>query len=140
MNKIFKVISLTILWFLYASYVWAQDEEKVEKVNDSNFKQHISKGVVVVKFTAKWSDKNTAYDEDVLGKVEGHEDAKVITVASEDTKKVCKKLRLRNFPSIALFFDGSKKDVWKADMDGILEVTDNDIKSSIDDVLAGDVF
>ena len=140
MNKIFKVISLTILWFLYASYVWAQDEEKVEKVNDSNFKQNISKGVVVVKFTAKWSDKNSAYDKDVLGKIEGHEEAKIITVASEDTKKVCKKLRLRNFPSIALFFDGSKKDVWKADMDGILEVTDNDIKSSIDDVLAGDVF
>ena len=140
MNKIFKVISLTILWFLYASYVWSQDEEKVEKVNDSNFKQHISKGVVVVKFTAKWSDKNSAYDKDVLGKIEGHEEAKIITVASEDTKKVCKKLRLRNFPSIALFFDGSKKDVWKADIDGILEVTDHDIKSSIDDVLAGDVF
>ena len=139
MNKIFKGISLIVIWFVFASYVWAQDKE-IEKITDSNFKQHISKGVVVVKFTAKWSDKNTAYDEDVLGKVEGHEDAKIITVASEDTKKVCKKLRLRNFPSIALFFDGSKKDVWKADMDGILEVTDKDIKSSIDDVLAGDVF
>ena len=43
------------------------EKEKVEKVSDSNFKQHISKGVVVVKFTAKWSDKNSAYDEDVLG-------------------------------------------------------------------------
>ena len=139
MNKIFKGISLIIIWFVFAGYVWGQDKE-VEKITDSNFKQHISKGVVVVKFTAKWSDKNSAYDEDVLGKVEGHEDAKIITVASEDTKKVCKKLRLRNFPSIALFFDGSKKDVWKADMDGILEVTDKDIKSSIDDVLAGDVF
>ena len=139
MNKIFKGISLIVIWFVFASYVWAQDKE-IEKITDSNFKQHISKGVVVVKFTAKWSDKNSAYDEDVLGKVEGHEDAKIITVASEDTKKVCKKLRLRNFPSIALFFDGSKKDVWKADMDGILEVTDKDIKSSIDDVLAGDVF
>ena len=139
MNKIFKGISLIIIWFTFANYVWGQDEE-VEKITDSNFKQYISKGVVVVKFTAKWSDKNSAYDEGVLGKVEGHEDAKIITVASEDTKKVCKKLRLRNFPSIALFFDGSKKDVWKADMDGILEVTDKDIKSSIDDVLAGDVF
>ena len=139
MNKIFKGISLIIIWFAFASYVWSQDKE-VEKITDGNFKQHISKGVVVVKFTAKWSDKNTAYDEDVLGKIKGHEGARIITVASENTKKVCKKLRLRNFPSIALFFDGSKKDVWKADMDGILEVTDNDIKSSIDDVLAGDVF
>jgi len=137
MNKIFKGISLIIIWFVFASYVWGQDEEKV---SDNNFKQHISKGVVVVKFTAKWSDKNSAYDEDVLGKVKGHEKAKIITVASEDTKKVCKKLRLRNFPSIVLFYDGSKKDVWKADMDGILDVTHKDIKSSIDDIIAGDVF
>ena len=140
MNKIFKVISLTILWFLYAGYVWAQDEEKVEKISDSNFKQHISKGLVVVKFTAKWSDKNSAYDKDVLSKVKGHEEAKVITVASENTKKVCKKLRLRNFPSIVLFYDGSKKEAWKADMDGILDVTHEDIKDSIDDIIAGDVF
>ena len=68
MNKIFKGISLIIIWFVFASYVWGQDEE-VEKITDSNFKQHISKGVVVVKFTAKWSDKNSAYDKDVLGKI-----------------------------------------------------------------------
>ena len=139
MNKIFKGISLIVIWLAFSSYVWGQDKE-VEKITDSNFKQYISKGVVVVKFTAKWSDKNSAYDEDVLGKIKGHEGARIVTVASEDTKKVCKKLRLRNFPSIVLFHDGSKKDTWKADMDGILEVTDTDIKSSIDDVLAGDVF
>jgi hypothetical protein len=28
-------------------------------------------------------------------------------------------LRIRNFPSIALFHDGSKKEVWKADMDAV---------------------
>ena len=139
MNKIFKGISLIVIWFVFASYVWAQDKE-IEKITDSNFKQHISKGVVVVKFTAKWSDKNSAYDEDVLGKIKGHEGARIITVASENTKKVCKKLRLRNFPSIVLFHDGSKKEAWKADMDGILDITDTDIKSSIDDLLAGDVF
>ena len=102
--------------------------------------RHISKGVVVVKFTAKWSDKNTAYDEDVLGKIKGHEGARIITVASENTKKVCKKLRLRNFPSIALFFDGSKKDVWKADMDGAVDVTNKHIKKAIQDAMSGDVF
>ena len=71
MNNIFKGISLIIIWFAFSSYVWGQDKE-VEKITDSNFKQHISKGVVVVKFTAKWSDKNSAYDEDVLGKIKGH--------------------------------------------------------------------
>ena len=42
--------------------------------------------------------------------------------------------------SIALFHDGSKKDVWKADMDGEVDVSTDEIKSAIDDVLAEDVF
>ena len=64
----------------------------------------------------------------------------MLTVASEDAKLVVKKLRIRNYPSIALFYNGSKKEVWKADMDGEVDVTNKDIKSAIDDVLAGDVF
>ena len=131
-----KIIRNFIFWFVFGfvmmSSVSGQD------ATDKDFKDKTSKGFVVVKFTSKW--QGSKLDDKLFDGVKGHEDAKVITVASEDTKKVCKKLRLRNFPSIALFFDGSKKDVWKADMDGILEVTDKDIKSSIDDVLAGDVF
>ena len=139
MNKIFKGISLIIIWFVFSSYVWGQDKE-VEKITDSNFKQHVSKGIVVVKFTAKWSDKNSAYDKDILGKVKGHEGARIISVASEDAKKVCKKLRLRNFPSIALFINAYKIEVWKGDMDGIIEVEPKDIKKAIANGIAGDVF
>ena len=57
-----------------------------------------------------------------------------------DLPKVTKKLRFRNFPSLALFYDGSKKETWKADMDGELDIDNKDIKSAIDDVLAEDVF
>ena len=38
----------------------------------------------------------------------GYQD-EILYVKSEEAKKVVKKLRFRNFPSIALFFDGSKK-------------------------------
>jgi hypothetical protein len=41
---------------------------------------------------------------------------------------------------MALFYDGSKKETWKADMDGELDLTNKEIKSAIDDVLAEDVF
>jgi hypothetical protein len=41
---------------------------------------------------------------------------------------------------MALFYDGSKKETWKADMDGELDIDSKDIKGSIDDVLAEDVF
>jgi len=108
------------------------------QVTDKNFKDKAGSGFVVVKFTSEWQEKDL--DEEIFKGVEGHEDAVVIEVKGEDTKKVCKKLRIRNFPSIALFFDGSKKEVWKADMDGEVDVSANEIKSAIDDVLAEDVF
>jgi len=41
---------------------------------------------------------------------------------------------------MALFYDGSKKETWKADMDGELDIDSKDIKGAIDDVLAEDVF
>ena len=108
------------------------------QVTDKNFKDKTGSGFVVVTFTSEWQEQDL--DPAILKGVDGHEDAVLITVKSEDTKKICKKLRLRNFPSIALFHDGSKKEIWKADMDGEVDVTASDIKSAISDVLAEDVF
>jgi len=110
----------------------------MSQVTDKNFKDEIGDGFSVVVFTSEWQEQDL--DEEILKGVSGHEEAVIITVKSEDTKKTSKKLRLRNFPSIALFHDGSKKEVWKADMDGELDISPSDIKSAIDDVLAEDVF
>ena len=108
------------------------------QVTDKNFKDEIGDGFAVVVFTSSYQAKDL--DESVLKGVKDYQDAQLITVKSSDLKKVIKKLRIRNYPSIALFHDGSKKEVWKADMDGEIDVTANDIKSAIDDVLAEDVF
>jgi len=108
------------------------------QVTDKNFKDKTGSGFVVVTFTSEWQEQDL--NSAILKGVNGHEAAVLITVKSEDTKKICKKLRLRNFPSIALFHDGSKKEVWKADIDGEVDVTASDIKSAISDVLAEDVF
>ena len=108
------------------------------QVSDKNFKDEIGDGFTVIVFTSEWQEKDL--DGSILKGIGGFEDAKIITVKSDDVKKVCKKLRIRNYPSIALFHDGSKKEVWKADMDGIVDCSASDIKSAIDDVLAEDVF
>ena len=108
------------------------------QVTDKNFKDKISGGFSVIVFTSEWQEQDL--DQSKLDGVKGYQEAQIITVKSEDTKKICKKLRLRNFPSIALFHDGSKKEVWKADMDGEVDADSDDIKSAIDDVLAEDVF
>lgn len=116
----------------WTTIVWGQD------VTDKNFKEKISKGFVVVKFTSKW--QGNKLDSKLFDGIKGYEDTKIFAAKQEDTKKICKKLRLRNFPSIVLFHNGKKKEVWKADMDGIVDVKNKDIKKAISDAMSGDVF
>ena len=108
------------------------------QINDRNFKERINGGIVVAVFSAEWQEQDL--DDKLLKGVEGYQDCRIINVKSEDAPKVVKKLRFRNFPSMALFYDGSKKETWKADMDGEIDVSNKEIKSAIDDVLAEDVF
>ena len=108
------------------------------QVTDKNFKDEVGDGFTVIVFTSEWQEQEL--DGSILKGVGGYEDAKIITVKSDDVKKVCKKLRIRNYPSIALFHDGSKKDVWKADMDGEVDVSASDIKKAIENAMGGDVF
>ena len=110
----------------------------IAQVTDKNFKDKTSDGFSVIVFTSEWQEKDL--DQSKLDGVNGHEEAKIIIVKSEDAKKVVKKLRIRNFPSIALFHNGDKVDVWKADMDGEVDCTVSDIKKSVDDFNSGDVF
>ena len=108
------------------------------QVTDKNFKDKVGDGFTVVVFTSNYQAKDL--DDSVLKGVKGHEDTQILTVKSADVKKVIKKLRIRNYPSIALFHDGSKKEVWKADMDGEVDCTAKDIKKAIEDAMGGDVF
>tara|TARA_R110000803_G_scaffold59252_1_gene117773 strand:+ start:500 stop:874 length:375 start_codon:yes stop_codon:yes gene_type:complete len=108
------------------------------QITDENFRDKTGDGFTVIVFTSEWQENDL--DEKLLKGIDGHEDAVVIYAKGKETKKICKKLRIRNFPSLALFFDGSKKEVWKADMDGEIDVSSKEIKNAIDDVLAEDVF
>ena len=136
--RILCVIGLTVL--LCTDTLTGQDKPKpkVEVITDDNFKSKIAKGFVLVKFTAKYQMKNL--DPKMFDGVKGFEGCVVYVVDHSSVKKVVKKLRIRNYPSLALFHNGSKKKVWKADMDGVVDVTNKHIKKSIQDALAGDVF
>ena len=108
------------------------------QVTDKNFKDEIGDGFTVVVFTSNYQAKDL--DDSVLKGIKGFEKAKIFIVKSADLKKVVKKLRIRNYPSIALFHGGSKKEVWKADMDGEVDCSASDIKKAIQDAMGGDVF
>ena len=121
-----------LLTLLFLSITFSQG------VNDKNFKEKINGGTVIVVFTSDWQEQDL--DSKILKGIEGYQDTRILNVKSEEAPKVVKKLRFRNFPSIALFFDGSKKETWKADMDGEVDCSAKEIKGAIDDMLAEDVL
>ena len=129
-----------LLFVGWSDLVWGQDKPKspIELLSDDNFKKRIAKGFVLVKFTAPY--QYATLDKKLFDGVKGFEGCVIYEVDNSQVKKVVKKLRIRNYPSIALFHDGKKKEVWKADMDGKVDVTNKDLKKAIADALAGDVF
>ena len=138
--KLLCVVGIAIV--LCGNIVNAQDrptaKPKVELITDDNFKKKVAKGFVLIHFTAKY--QYSTLDKKLFDGVTKFEGCVIHTIDNSSVKKVVKKLRIRNYPSIALFHDGKKKEVWKADMDGKVDVTNKDLKKAISDALAGDVF
>ena len=139
-KKILYWIFGLVLFVSWSELVWGQDGPVETKVivTDDNFKKTISKGFYVVKFTSEW--QKASLDSGILEGIEGYNDCDIFTIKSKDAKSIVKKLRIRNYPSVALFHNGAKKETWKADIDGQVDITEKAIKKAIDDVLAGDVF
>ena len=106
-----------------------------QQVTDTNFYGAIYKNLWLVRFTANWSQdsKQNFYQGKFI--VEGdsaHMGTQMMIISSKKVPQTVRKLRLRNFPSVVLFKDGKKVKVWKADFDGNLELTTDDVKKSID--------
>ena len=128
-----------LAFILCGNVVNGQDKKpKVEIINDDNFKKKVAKGFVLIKFTAPYQMKKL--DNKLFDGVKGFEGCVIYIVDNSEVKKVVKKLRIRNYPSIALFHNGKKKEVWKADMDGVVDINNKGIKKAISDAMAGDVF
>ncbi len=140
----YKKLIYWVLGFMlfvgWTDLVWGQDnpKPKAEEITDDNFKKKVAKGFVLIKFTASY--QMIKLDNKLLDGVKGFEGCVIYEVDHSKVKKVVKKLRIRNYPSLALFHNGSKKEVWKADMDGVVDVTNKHLKKAIQDALAGDVF
>lgn len=106
-----------------------------QKVNDANFYGAIYKGMWLVRYTAEWSQdsKQNFYTGKFI--IEGdsaHMGTQMMILPSKNVPNTVRKLRLRNFPSVVLFKDGKKVKVWKANFDGELELTTDDVRKSID--------
>jgi thioredoxin-like negative regulator of GroEL len=106
-----------------------------QKVTDSNFYGAIYKGMHLVRFTAEWSEdsKQNFYQGKFIVDGDSAYYGTIMTILpSKNVPETVRKLRLRNFPSVVLFKDGKKVKVWKANFDGKLELSTDDVKKSIE--------
>ena len=120
-------------WLLLLSLVFSQPAQQV--VNDGNFYGAIYKEMHLVRVTAEWSTDNEQNFYQGKFIVEGdsaYHGCMVMILPAKNVSETVRKLRLRNFPSVILFKDGKKKKVWKADFDGNLDLSTDDVKKAID--------
>ena len=106
-----------------------------QQVTDANFYGAIYKGLHLVRFTAEWSkdSKQNFYQGKFIVDGDSAYYGTIMTILpSKNVPETVRKLRLRNFPSVVLFKDGKKVKVWKANFDGKLELSTDDVKKSIE--------
>ena len=106
-----------------------------QQVTDANFYGTIFSGMHLVRVTAEWSQDNK--EKFYQGKfiVEGdsaYHGTTITILPSKNIPDTIRKLRIRNFPSVILFKNGKKVKMWKADFDGKLDLTTEDVKKAID--------
>ena len=105
-----------------------------QEVNDANFYGAIYKGMHLVRFTSDWSseDGSNFYRGDfIISGDSAYMGTQMMILPVKKVPDVVRKLRLRNFPSVVLFKDGKKVKVWKADFDGNLDLTTDQVRKAI---------
>ena len=126
---------------LLMSFVFAQPVQQV--VNDDNFYGAIYKGMHLVRFTSEWSDDNKQNFYQGKFIVDGdsaHMGTQMMILRSKKVPKFVREVRLRNFPIVVLFNNGKKVKVWKANFDGELELSTDEVKKAINWHSKGTVY
>jgi hypothetical protein len=135
---------LTLL--LFPIFLMGQQYSKVPKkhwINDNNFEEKIhvkdafgedETTIVVVEFWVKFNEKNCFNQWDKLEGVTYHR----IDIATAPIAK--KKYRVRMAPTLILFVDGIKTEVFKAGLDLVLKEDLAEIQSAIDEAKLSSQF
>ena len=135
---------LTVL--LFPMFLMGQQYSKVPKkhwINDSNFEEKIhvkdafgddDTSIVIVEFWVKFNQDNCFIEWEKLEGVTYHR----IDIATAPIAK--KKYRVRMAPTLILFVDGIKTEVFKAGLDLVLKEDLAEIQSAIDEAKLSSQF
>ena len=135
---------LTVL--LFPMFLMGQQYSKVPKkhwINDNNFEEKIdikdafgddNTSIVIVEFWVKFNQENCFIKWEELEGVTYHR----IDIATAPIAK--KKYRVRMAPTLILFVDGIKTEVFKAGLDLVLKEDLAEIQSAIDEAKLSSQF
>ena len=131
-------------WLLLLSLAFGQQLPPAQQeVNDANFYGAIYKGMHLVRFTSEWSDNNKQnfyQGKLIIDGDSAYHGATMMILPVKKVPEIVRKLRLRNFPSVVLFKDGKKVRVWKADFDGNLDLTTEQVRKVVSWHATGKVY
>ena len=141
MKRIFFII-LCLIPFLVSGQKYSKVPEKYW-INDNNFEEKIDikdafgdddSSLVIVEFWAKFNQENCFVKWNKLKGVTYHR----IDIATAPISK--KKYRIRMAPTLILFVDGVKTEVFKAGLDLVLKEDLAEIQSAIDEAKLSSQF
>ena len=113
---------------------WIDDNNFEEKIDIKDAFGDDDTSIVIVEFWVKFNQENCFSEWDKLKGVTYHR----IDIATSPIAK--KKYRVRMAPTLILFVDGIKTDVFKAGLDLVLKEDINEIQSAIDEAKLSSQF
>ena len=135
-----------LILLLFPVFLMGQQYSKVPKkywIDDNNFEEKIDikdafgdddTSIVIVEFWVKFNQENCFNEWDKLKGVTYYR----IDIATSPIAK--KKYRVRMAPTLILFVDGIKTDVFKAGLDLVLKEDINEIQLAIDEAKLSSQF
>ena len=133
-----KKLLISILLFVISYSGYSQ-----EFIDDSNFEDKINQNhaftdddvsIVIVEFWVKFNEANAFVDWD---KVKG---VKYFRVDISKSPAAKKEYRIRMAPTLIVFNQGSKEEVFKAGLDLLCPVTLEELNSTIEEIKTADRF
>lgn len=120
---------LLILLVILSTAVFGQSKTTAPKyLTTSNFESSINTGVVVVEFTAPFANSYKDWNK--------IKDCKYYRVDIEKYPALKDKYKIRALPTVILFNNGTKEDMWRGNIMLELELDPEEIQEAIEDLLS----
>ena len=114
--------------FVSFSQTWADDSSLEDILNSKSAFGDDETSIVVVEFWAKFNEANAFPDWDKL------QDIQYVRVDIAKVAKAKKEYRVRMAPTLIIFKDGIKEEVWKAGLDLELPTNLEEIQETINEI------